>query len=216
MLVFLRFQRWRLGLFLFRRLSKSSLRRAFCPAREKRCQNSKMRFGGPFGHFLTIFCCFFCARQARKYCHLQWFCAFGMKKVLLATCRKLRILWFWAYTAPKTSVTTTAANKNNQRHLQQPRQQQQPQQQTRTTATITITLRTTQPRTTATITLTFRTTPTTIPATPPTTTAATSQATATATARVAPRRGRFSSKVVAAWKQACQMTAPWRLRYGGN
>ena len=24
-----------------------------------------------FGHFLTIFCCFFGARQARKYCHLQ-------------------------------------------------------------------------------------------------------------------------------------------------
>ena len=39
-----------------------------------------------FGHFLAICCNFFAACQARKYCNLQCFSAFGMKKNLLATC----------------------------------------------------------------------------------------------------------------------------------
>ena len=39
-----------------------------------------------FGHFLAMFYHFFAACQARKYCNLQCFSAFGMKKHLLATC----------------------------------------------------------------------------------------------------------------------------------
>ena len=39
-----------------------------------------------FWQFFTFFYRFFAARQARKYCNLQCFCAFGMKQVLLATC----------------------------------------------------------------------------------------------------------------------------------
>ena len=56
---------------------------------EKRLQNSKMCFGVPFWTLvLPVFCCFFGACQARKHCNLQCFCAFGMKKVVLATCKK--------------------------------------------------------------------------------------------------------------------------------
>ena len=39
-----------------------------------------------FWQSFTFFYRFFAARQARTYCNLQCFCAFGMKQVLLATC----------------------------------------------------------------------------------------------------------------------------------
>ena len=59
-----------------------------------------------FGHFLAMFYHFFAACQARKYCNLQCFSAFGMKKIFLQHAENYVNTSVFARSGPKNIANT--------------------------------------------------------------------------------------------------------------